>query len=713
MKNIIEKTNRTILFEEINPNKLNLLTILGDTNYNDTISDSVINEINKHLVVNSFDEFLEKFTPEVYSFLDVNTSSMKYTLQKPEQIDDSLITTILLDKENHFIKTIITLLESRKMQGIKNVEFKFENILNLLSPSKIINDIKQSRKEIEYLYNKFSELDEDNPKRDEYAYRLNSKFENISKYYNNTLSMLPLAIEDIKTRLMLDNTKKDVQIENIKAGLLQIGDTGKLEIIDSSNSSEKSLVISNNYNDSLAEVFRDDYNEVCYNKNSYIEDLVVRTFVPVRNYNNNINYEEEVNKYNSYLEFYKNSQESFIKISKPIIETIIGIKLFFDQYDVKNTKMKPSLLITNVQNSILTSANNIQKLDKYLLHVNGKNDLTNSIWFGIYPNISLEENSKNVRERFKTNKKNIISNNIEELSVLINVLAKYKIQTFINFELSEKMSFENLSINLIDMIEDKLSPLINREFSEYIIPVMPNFTIIPREQSGVHLDFKLSLNDKNISYINSDEKVKFFIDGIYVAGSYIASGLVSAYQCSNYLKERFKRVLNDEPAVRFNIESEDNYLKVLTTLPREISGYTIEFKDKINSNNFGFIFSSDILQLDGNKITNISVYKARCLLKDKDGYYEPIFKTTASTYIERVIRYMTSDFKLDKINFFFSNSPNSQKTIWLKEDDYINSIISKGDSIDHNIDLENNRFNLKLKFSGNEKNLIFNMNKNE
>lgn len=119
------------------------------------------------------------------------------------------------------------------------------------------------------------------------------------------------------------------------------------------------------------------------------------------------------------------------------------------------------------------------------------------------------------------------------------------------------------------------------------------------------------------------------------------------------------------------------------------------------------------MQYKQEKISNITVYKARCLSKDLDGYYEPIFKTLTSTYIERVIRYMTSDFKLDKLNYFFSNSPNSQKSLWIKNSGYINSIIKEGDSIEHEIDENLNRFKLVLKFSGNEKNLTFEMNKNE
>lgn len=59
--NTITQTNRTILFEEINPEKLNLLTLVGDVRGVNSVSDDKIKEINDALLVRSFDEFLTNF----------------------------------------------------------------------------------------------------------------------------------------------------------------------------------------------------------------------------------------------------------------------------------------------------------------------------------------------------------------------------------------------------------------------------------------------------------------------------------------------------------------------------------------------------------------------------------------------------------------------------------------------------------------------------
>lgn len=48
-----------------------------------------------------------------------------------------------------------------------------------------------------------------------YWERLNYKFYQASKNYNNILAMLPLAIEDIKTKLLLSDTNTIINVEKL------------------------------------------------------------------------------------------------------------------------------------------------------------------------------------------------------------------------------------------------------------------------------------------------------------------------------------------------------------------------------------------------------------------------------------------------------------------------------------------------------------------
>ena len=718
-KNEINQTNRTILFEEINGEKLDLLTLIDEIGSFESLEDEKIKEINNHLLVKSFDEFLEKFEPKIYSYYDANSKNIMYLLEKPEGIPKEFITEISIDKGNTFFKMLNTLIDSRKSQGNKNVDFKFENILELISPKKVMEDIKQIRKEIAYTFSKYEELDDNNPKKLELGDKLNQKFEEASYNYNNVLGMLPLAIEDIKTRLLIENDKSTLATDKIKLGMLQIGDKGELEVIEYKQEISSDLVLIEEKNSTeLVEAFKYDYESVTEQSNAYMKDLIVRTFVPLAKGIVDVDLEQEIQNYNNYLEFYKIAQENFIKVAKPLVEKILGIKMFFEQYDAKIAMMQPALLITNIKADMLIRGENKEKLKAYLNTVNSKNDFENTVWLGIYPNVDLDvkKSSGKIRERFKGSQNNGVEknkNNIETLSNLMTVLGNYKIQLFFNFEGNSETTFDDVATKGIEKYLEKTKILENQRYSEYLVPVIPNFTIIPKDKSGVILDAKMKYENEVAKLSKEKEDLlQFWIEGVYIDGAYVAAGIIASMQCPSYLKERFSNTSPNYPGVRFDIEAEDNAYKVKTTMAKEISGFTNSLKDKINQFNYGFIFSSDSVQVNKEKIKNITVYKARTLARNDEGMYESVYKTLTTTYIERILRYATMDFKEDKLNNFFSTNPLSQKSVWLKDRKFVNSIMQKGDDISHMIDEENGICQLNITFAGNMKNLQVEISKN-
>lgn len=138
---IISQTNRTLLLEEINPEKLDLLTMIGDVRGIDSLSDDKIKEINEALLCRSYEEFQEKFAPCIYSFYDANTQTVRYTLKKPESIPENMLTVIPLNQQNDFLKMLFSLMEAKKSQGVLNVDFGFEHLLDMISPKKVMEDI--------------------------------------------------------------------------------------------------------------------------------------------------------------------------------------------------------------------------------------------------------------------------------------------------------------------------------------------------------------------------------------------------------------------------------------------------------------------------------------------------------------------------------------------------------------------------------------------
>ncbi|MDT3428974.1 hypothetical protein J2Z22_004570 [Paenibacillus forsythiae] len=707
---IINQTNRTILFEEINPEKLDLITIVGDVKGIDSLSDDRIKEINQQLLVRSFDEFLDKFTPTVYSFFNAANQKVMYTLRKPDGIPDEMISEIRVDQDNDFLKMLFTLIDTKRSQGITNVDFRFENLLDMISPKKVMDDIRQVRKEIHYMYGQYEQLDEDDPKKLDMGDKLNAMFEEASRNYNNVMAMLPLAIEDIKTRLLLGGTQEEDAGEAVQIGMLTIGEGGELKIIEApkSDSTELMLLDENGAGD-LSTVFEEDYDSITESPSNYVKDLVVRTFVPLPAVHTEVDTELEVQNYNTYLEFYKNAKDDFVKTVKPLVEKIIGVKMFFDQYATKNKGMLPTMLIVNSKLDMLVKSSNIPRLETFLNTVNSKNDFSDTIWFGIVPSVELENGGKVKvsRARFKGNEKVVKHDGytMESLSMLLQVVKDYKIQIFFNFESGEDTTFNSMATAGIDKYVDKCAPLVRKEYSEFAIPCVPNFTIIPKEKSGVIIDSKMLQTENGVELSKEKEDIlKLWIEGVYVGAAYVAAGLVASYQCPEYLRETFKTVNKDLPGARFDIEAGDNSLRTVTTMAKEITGFTNNIKDAINRKNFGFVFSSENAQLQDKDIRRITVYKARSMALSEDGF-DSIYKTLVSTYIERILRYQTGDFKHENIVRFFSNNPSSQKSKWIGTRGYINSIIQDGDDISYVIDEKSNLCHIDLVFNGNVKNL--------
>ncbi|MDR0924986.1 MAG: transcriptional regulator, partial [Hungatella sp.] len=689
-----------------------LLTLIGDVRGKTSLDDDKIKEINETLLVESFEDFLEKFAPVVYSWCDANTGSIQYSLIKPENIPDNCITEIPLNEMNDLLNMLITLQDARGSLGVANVDFKFSNVLEMISPKKIMEDIRQVRREIQYTYGNYMELDEEDPKRLDLGDKLNYQFEQASHNYNNVLAMLPLAIEDIKTRLLLGNGETAQRGQEFKAGLLSMGDDGELKILEMKQEEGTQLaIVDDHINTSLIQTFRDDYDALNEDKSDYVRELVVRTFCPLSStMESSVDREVEVQNYNTYLEFYKKSKDDFIKAVKPLIEKILGVKAFFDQYQVKEKGMQPRLLITNTPLEMMIKSSNLPRLLTYLNTTNDKNEFENTLWFGIVPDVELNQSGdgKLQRMRFAGNQKvkKPGTNTMENLAILMNAINPYKITTFFSFATGEESTFNYVATEGIGIFKDKCTPLMKRDYSEFVVPCIPNVTIIPKDKSGLILDKRMVIDDDgNVTLSQEKEDImKMWIEGVYVGAAYGAAGIAAAWQCPEYLKQRFPNTTMEYPGVRYDIEAGDNALLVTTSMTKEISGFTNAIKNSINNTGFGFVFTSDNAQHKGREIKNVMVYKARNLLSNGTEF-EPIYKTLLVTYIERMLRFYSGDFKQDKILQFFSNNPSSQKSKWDANRQYVNSLLQDGDELDFSIDEKNGICNIQLTFSNTTRNL--------
>lgn len=128
------------------------------------------------------------------------------------------------------------------------------------------------------------------------------------------------------------------------------------------------------------------------------------------------------------------------------------------------------------------------------------------------------DNAKNIRQRFKgttkVQKKSVNTN--ENLQVLMSILAKYKVASFFSVIGTDETTFNNLATTGIGKYVEKTKNLQYRDFSQFLIPCVPNFTIIPKEKSSVILDYKLKAEESNLAEFDKNELVKFWIEGVYI-----------------------------------------------------------------------------------------------------------------------------------------------------------------------------------------------------
>lgn len=697
---IIEQTNRTILFDVINPEVFDMFNIMSDVDENSkSLSDEKVAEINNALLVNNFDEFLRKFKPTIYSYFD-QERGMVYELTKPAGIPEPLVKKIVIDRNNTFLKMFISIMDSKKASGATNASFNYEKVTEMLAPHKTLKEIKKLKKDITYLENKNAEFESDSPAKQDAVLKLKAKLERTKKYYNETSSQLTLMLGMIKDNLdtAVSAAQKGVTefnpalpvfnenaeivalgVQDNPASLLEdkgkgnesteLANAAKGEVAVTAASEKKTIsykdlsvaVIEEQYNESMQALYESVGQEYDTESSSasLSKELIVAAFtdkVPDKLVAMDI--DTKVELYNKYSAINTLWQKSFIRTAKLLIERILSVKAFFDQYQPKSPFMRPSLLVVNAPMSDILEEKNLENLKKYLETVNNKSDYSNTIWFGIVPNIEYSDEREididedTMRQFGYTGDiytgVSIMPTPVSDLQVLLDAIKDYRIQVFFSFETGEDTTFLKLSTHGMDQYMENTQELENADYSRYAIPSLPNFTVIPSNKSRVVLGSK-AIRDKDGKLqfsTDRDDFMKFWIYGVYIGAAYVAAGIAAAYQCPNFLSAKFGgKVKKEYPGVRFDIEAGDNALYVTTTMPKEIAGYTTETKNIINEHKYGFVFSSDKNQLNGNSINLVTVYKSRCMNESKNGGFESIFRETTRTYLYRMIGALTSDYK--------------------------------------------------------------------
>lgn len=83
----MEQTNRTILFEELNSRKENIISIIRQQEQRESLTDDEVTEVRQRLEVTSFKELMEKFEPEIYMRLDTDGFEVSFSRTLPQKAE--------------------------------------------------------------------------------------------------------------------------------------------------------------------------------------------------------------------------------------------------------------------------------------------------------------------------------------------------------------------------------------------------------------------------------------------------------------------------------------------------------------------------------------------------------------------------------------------------------------------------------------------------
>ena len=660
----MEQTNRTILFEEINPEKINLIELIGEIKEKESLEDAIVDRIRKELTVDSYEMALEKFAPSIYLYLDTQSCFMESTVTGTREL-----TTIPLTGEWSLLDKLVHLMQVRdaRTYGLENVSEILSNLF------------------LEKEYDSFSKLRlsvfEACLKSETAAEK---KLEQLWKQYDESFFLLIAFINEANRFFSKENQSQ--------AGII-LGEDKKIQIDPVAVSPDMRQRIPKclpeqreKYIQFIKTKLQEAEQQKTVKNARLLEELLLMIV------------EKEKVEIASFTETYQRVRTLYIaavklfwKQAKPLIQTMLGIREFFHQYEVippiEKTphrrisitqeekvieEMRPVLLISNCRADILQQEENRNRLRIFLETVNEKNFYNSTIWYAIVPGVNHSEWAKNgIRERFAVGRENIeyASVSKEEAFTLVDILSEYDIQSFISLECNTSAGFQKLKNDGIENFEKAFAFFDQAEKKEFLVPCFPNFTVVPER----YMYFEVAEA--------SDTRQKIWLDGVWIEASYVAAGLVAACQCPAYLTRFYKENTDAAvPGVAYCLSKDGHEKRTVTTMSREILSLSEEVVENALRRSRGVLFLPE-----GGKI----IAATDRAYSYKEGMKDNISMIQTLTYLKRKIRYATQDYKEGMIKEFFQNRPGSMKSQWAANGKCVNAIIKNGEELKCNIDTEN------------------------
>ncbi len=669
----MEQTNRTILFEELNPEKGNLLTLINPSEKKESLTDAEIAEIHDRLEVSSFEEFIKKFEPAVNMLLDTEQQSVVFS----QEYLGAGAEKIRLDTQESLFSMLIYLMEAKKKK--KYILTAFGDMLANVIPKESTDTFIEIRNQI------FREVNQSS-KKSKNVTQLKQQFSKLIGESDDGIFLLTVFLQDVYHLLTKDTADR-------KADRAILDDKGKMQIrvIKKAKKYKKTGFIQENINVSTYQELIEQCFTEAGKERTNLTLLKNCLLIPAFYMQQDFGILQQL--YEQYNKLYITILQKFWVAAKPIMETMLGVKEFFGQYQ-GTEGMRPRLVVCNFRIGDLLQQKNLEKLNLYLDTVNAKSFYQNTIWYGIVPNLSTKETEegRRVRERFlsKPNQYQYYHNQPEETALLLEALAKHRIQSFLSLSLTAEHTFTAFVKNGIQGIHDALNPLEKIEGKDYCIPCFPNFTVVSQEEACFYVGKELSFDDlaEKVEVLGEQ---RLWLDAIGIEASYVAAGLVAACQCPQYLKKHYRQGVNEMlPGVGYRFTEEAHGMITTSAMLSETVEFSEELERQAIAGSRGLLF--------GQKNGKMVVLTERVFsYSHSNSLLIPMVQTM--NYIERRIQYETQDFKKNLIQQFFQKRPGSMISQWRENDNVkINPILREEESLEYKIDEADNQCTFLIHF---------------
>lgn len=672
----MEQTNRTMLFEQINPDKCDLLTMITESEIKQSLTDEDLIEIHRELEISSFQQFVEKFDPTVHMLLDTDNCTVKFSRNHLGPKEEK----ISIHSKDSLFQMILYIMESKKRK--KYILTGFCDLLENMIPKESAENFIQSRNQIMLNIKKRSK---------QVTIYQKEKVQQLMKQYDDGLFLLMTFIQNIHD--MLDN---DGMQNVLDKAILSDDSQMQVQVI---KRADRYKHVPTDIGENQLKVYKQCIQDCIASlkeKNALVHTQLMEDCFLLPIWLKEKNYHIVQERYELYSQLYKNVLQQFWIVAKPIIETTLGIKEFFEQY--KHAEgMEPRIVVGNFLISDLLEYKNREKLEAYLNTVNSKNYYKDTIWYAIVPNLaSAKQEKRVVREIFlsRQEKYTYPVNKAEEVALLLQILGEYHIQSFVSMANTEENTFSAFAQKGIDGINESLNVLEHIEEKDYMIPCFPNFVVVPQEQACICIGKVLEYDElEEKLYVNGDRNVWF--DSIGIEASYVAAGLVAACQCPKYLKECFgKKVDENLPGVAYRFSQNENNRITTSDMLSEATEFTEEILNEAIDKSRGILFG----QYQGKMI----------ILTDRVFSYNRSNRLLLSmiqtiTYIERIIQYETQDYKKNLIIQFFQRRPGSIISQWYSgENTVVNGILKQEEELQYQIMEEDKHCVFELHFNNSD-----------